>query len=117
MAKLVTGLTRPIEKALPKVTNLSGAAITGIGAYKVGRFLDGLIGNRIQSIGINLPFIGRLSVLDALMILSFKGAFRKNSLVAAAVAGDKIFNLGTDFLGFGTNSAPQESSAAPGGGF
>ena len=112
-------LTKPIQKALPKATNLTGAAITGIGAYRVGRFLDGLIGNRIQSIGVNLPVVGRLSVLDALMILSFKGAFRKNSMVAAAFAGDKVFNVGTSFLGMGssTTTPPPATGTAQGGGF
>ena len=107
-----------IQKQLPKASNLTGAAIVGIGSYSVARFLDNLIGNRIQSIGINLPFVGRLSVLDALMILSFKGTMRKNSMVAAAFAGDKIFNLGGSILGFGAGgNTPTETSGTPGGGF
>jgi hypothetical protein len=126
MAKL-SSITRPIERQLPKASNLTGAAITGIGAYRVGRFLDGLIGNRIQSIGIPLPFIGQLSVLDALMIASFKAAFRKNSMVAAAFVGDRVFNIGQSLTsmipGMGTSqgiapaSAPGTSTAVQGGGF
>ena len=113
--KLGSGLTKPIERALPKATNFTGAAITGIGAYRVGRFLDGLIGNRIQSIGVSLPFIGRLSVLDALMILSFKGAFKKNSMVVAAFAGDKVFNVGTSLIpGIGNSAASTMSAPATG---
>jgi len=121
--KFGSNLTSPIQRALPKATNLTGAAITGIGAYKVGRFFDGLIGNRIQAIGVSLPVIGRLSVLDALMILSFKGAFKKNSMVAAAFAGDKVFNVGTSLIpGLGMSSGPTTTAApatgtAQGGGF
>jgi|SRR3990167_6638984 len=118
--KFGSNLTSPIQKALPKATNLTGAAITGIGAYKVGRFLDGLIGNRIQSIGVNLPLVGRLSVLDVMMILSFKGAFRKNSMVAAAFAGDRVFNVGTSLIpgmgGSSTSIAPP-TGTSQGGGF
>jgi len=117
--KFGSNLTSPIQKALPKATNLTGAAITGIGAYKVGRFLDGLIGNRIQAIGVSLPLVGRLSVLDAIMILSFKGAFRKNSMVAAAFAGDKVFNVGTSLIpGFGNSaSSAPATGTSQGGGF
>ena len=119
--KFGSNLTSPIQKALPKATNLTGAAITGIGAYKVGRFLDGLIGNRIQAIGVSLPLVGRLSVLDAIMILSFKGAFRKNSMVAAAFAGDKVFNVGTSLIpGMGSSSGSNPVPAtgtSQGGGF
>lgn len=119
---IARSVTSPISRALPKATNMTGAAISGIGAYKVGRFLDGLIGNKIQSIGVTMPFVGRLSLLDALLVLSFKSAYRKNSMVAAAFAGDKIFNLGSSFLGLGTSSGPTVASSpktgtAQGGGF
>lgn len=107
-----------IQKNIPKASGVTQAAIVGIGSYKVGRFLDGLIGNRIQAIGVNLPFVGRLSVLDAMMLLAFKGSMRKNSMVAAAFAGDRILNLGQAFAGISgptAQSAPKTGTAAGGG--
>ena len=119
----LTSVTKPIQRNLPRANNLIGAGVVGIGSYKIARFLDGMIGNRIQAIGIGLPIIGSLSLLDLLMILSFKATMRKNSMVIAAVAGDRVFNLAQNPAGLIPNislGSPSNSLGAstgsPGGG-
>ena len=121
---MLASVTKPIQKNLPRANNLIGAGVVGIGAYKIARFLDGMIGNRVSAIGIGLPFVGSLSLLDLLMILSFKASMRKNSYVAAAFAGDRVFNLaqnpsslipGIGGLTSNANSVSL-SSGSPGGG-
>ena len=116
-------ILNPIKKNLPHANNLIGAGVVGIGSYKIARFLDGMIGNRIQSIGIGLPIIGSLSLLDLIMILSFKATMRKNSMVIAAVAGDRVFNLAQNpaglipsISGFSPANSVSQSTGSPGGG-
>ena len=113
----------PIKKNLPHANNLIGAGVVGIGGYKIARFLDGMLGNRIQSIGIGLPLVGNLSLLDLIMLLSFKATMRKNTWVAAAFAGDRIFNLAQNpssllsLGGFASNvTSVSPVSGSPGGG-
>ena len=117
---MLQGLTKPIQKNLPKANNLVSAGVTGIGGYSIARFIDNLIGGRLQAIGIGLPIIGSLSALDLVMILSFKATMRKNSMVAAAFAGDRIFNLRQGIPGItpGLNlsTAGLSSAAGPQGG-
>ena len=109
-----------VQKNLPKANNMISAGVTGIGGYSIARFIDNLIGGRLQAIGIGLPIIGSLSALDLVMILAFKGAMRKNSMVAAAFAGDRIFNLRSGIPGITSkvnlSSAGLSSSAGPVGG-
>ncbi len=121
----LSSISRPIQKNLPKANNLIGAGVVGIGSYKIARFLDGMIGNRVQSIGIQLPLVGSLSVLDILMLTAFKATMRKNSMVAAAFAGDRVFNLAQNpaslipGINFGQSIVPAVSSGqstATGGG-
>ena len=120
---LLANVTKPIQKNLPRASNLIGAGVVGIGSYKIARFLDGMIGGRVQSIGIGLPIIGSLSLLDLIMVLSFKATMRKNTMVAAAVAADRVFNLAQNpaglipniSLGSNVNSLGN-SAGSPGGG-
>lgn len=121
----LSSISKPIQKNLPHANNLIGAGVVGIGSYKIARFLDGMIGNRVQNIGINLPFVGSLSVLDILMLTAFKATMRKNSMVAAAFAGDRVFNLAQNpaslipGLSFGSSGSGVTQSApatATGGG-
>ena len=119
----LTTVTRPIQKNLPRANNLIGAGVVGIGSYKIARFLDGMIGNRVQSIGIGLPIVGSLSLLDLLMLLSFKATMRKNTMVAAAFVGDRVFNLAQNpaglipsFSGISPANSAGQSVGSPGGG-
>lgn len=118
---IATTITRPIQKNIPKASGIIQAGVVGIGSYSVARFLDGLIGGRLSAIGIGLPIVGSLSVLDLIMILSFKAVMRKNSLVAAAFAGDRVFNLRTGVPGLAQlniNAQSISSTTGPqGGGF
>ena len=118
-----SSLLNPAVKQIPAVRNIPQSMIVGAGAYRAARFLDGMIGNRVQSIGIPLPLIGSLSLLDAFMVLTFKAAMKRNSNVAAAVAGDRLLNLGTSLAQLaGTPASPSQgaptlSSGPRGGGF
>ena len=116
---MLASVTKPIQKNLPKANNLISAGVVGIGGYSIARFVDGLIGGRLQAIGIGLPIIGSISVLDLVMLLSFKATMRKNTMVAAAFAGDRIFNLrqGVPGLsGLNLSTAGLSSAAGPTGG-
>lgn len=69
--------------------------MAGAGSYAFARFFDNtLLSGTIQSMGITLPILGRFSLLDVIMGLTFKGAFKKNSLVISAIAGDRILIAG-----------------------
>ena len=121
----LSSVSRPIQKHLPRANSMIGAGVVGIGSYRIARFLDGMIGNRIQQIGITLPIIGTLSVLDILMITAFKATMRKTSMVVAAFAGDRIFNLaqnpmslipGINLGGSGAGVTQSAPALATGGG-
>src|SRR5574338_673533 len=93
MALQIPGSSK-VQKLLPRATGVAGAAMIGIGSYKLARFVDSLIGNRIQAIGIDLPFAGRVSLLDAVLIPSFLATMHKKpSWVFAAIAADRVLNL------------------------
>ena len=116
-------ILNPIKKNLPHANNHIGAAVVGIGGYKIARFLDNMLGNRVQSIGIGLPIVGSISLLDLVMLLSFKATMRKNTMVVAAFAGDRIFNLAQNpaglipsISGFSPSSSVAASTGSPGGG-
>ena len=123
MALSVPGV-KQVSKFLPRASGIVGAGIVGVGSYKIARFVDGMLGNRIQSIGIGLPIIGSLSLLDVVMILAFKATMRKNSMVIAAVAGDRVLNLAQNPIGLIPNislgaspiNSLGTSTGSPGGG-
>lgn len=124
MVGLKQSIVNPVAKHLPKANNLIGSGVVGIGAYKIARFIDSLTGNRIQSFGIQLPFVGSLSLLDVIMLLAFKASMHKNSMVAAAFAGDRVFNLAISPANLipglrmeKNTSSPTASSGTQGGGF
>lgn len=123
----LSSITGPAVKQIPATRNIPQSMIVGAGAYRAARFLDGLIGNRVQSVGIPLPFIGSLSLLDLFMVATFKAAMKRNSNVAAAFAGDRILNLGqslAQIAGLGgvagsasNKNSPTSTSGPSGGGF
>ena len=119
---IAASITRPVSKFLPKATGAVQSGIVGIGAYSIARYLDGMLGGRLQGIGFGLPIIGSLSVLDLVMILSFKATMRNWKNVGAAFAGDRIFNLKSGIPGVNipTNQpliGLTGSSGQQGGGF
>ena len=120
---IAASITRPVSKFLPKAQGAVQSGIVGIGAYSVARFLDGMLGGRLQSIGFALPIIGSLSVLDLVMILSFKATMRNWKNVGAAFAGDRIFNLKSGIPGINipmsgpSASSVSSSTGQQGGGF
>lgn len=121
----LSSITGPAVKQIPATRNIPQSMIVGAGAYRAARFLDGLIGNRVQSIGIPLPFIGSLSLLDLFMVATFKAAMKRNSNVAAAVAGDRLLNLGQSLsqitgitaMQSSNKNSPTSTSGPSGGGF
>lgn len=95
MANLLSTLTKPVEKNIPKASNIPTAMMAGAGSYAFARFFDNtILSGAIQSMGITLPIFGRLSLLDVIMVGAFKGAFRKNTLVLSAWAGDRVLIAG-----------------------
>ena len=120
---IAQSITKPVSKFLPKAQGAVQSGIVGIGAYSVARFLDGMLGGKLQSIGFGLPIIGSLSVLDLVMILSFKATMKNWKNVSAAFAGDRIFNLKSGIPGVNipiqgpSPSSLSSSAGTPGGGF
>ena len=55
-------------------------------------------------------------MLDLIMVLAFKGVMKKNTLVAAAFAGDRVLNAGrslASLLPFGKQTTKPTPGAAP----
>lgn len=71
-------------------------SVVYIGVDKIFTFLDGLAGSPIQKIGISVPVIGRLSVLDGIEYMVVAGGAKLNMDTVIAFAVTKFFNAGVN---------------------
>lgn len=71
-------------------------SIVYIGLDKVLSFVDGLEGGMVQKIGVPVPIIGRLSLLDAIEYMIIAGGAKFNVDTLIAFAATKFFNAGTN---------------------
>lgn len=81
-----------------------------IGVDKIFNFLDNLEGGMIKKIGVNVPIIGRLSLLDGIEYLVVAGGAKLNMDTVIAFVATKFFNAGINYASSLGISAPQISS-------
>lgn len=82
MLKSVTGL-------VPKTKGIVQPMVTGIGFDGIAKFVDGATGGILQSFGVNVPVVGRISAIDLLNFYVNQGGFnfkRKEGYLAVAAA-------------------------------
>ena len=63
--------------------------VTGIGFDGIAKFVDGATGGILQSFGVNLPVVGRISAIDLLNFYVNSGGFhfkRKEGYLAVGAA-------------------------------
>ena len=95
-----------------KPTSTKGVVQTSvvyIGIDKIFTFLDNLEGGMIQKVGINVPLLQRVSVLDALEYLTVAGGAKLNMDAVIGFFVTKFLNYGVNVLPFG----PKGGSSVP----
>jgi|SRR5579872_4096488 len=72
-------------------------SVVYIGVDKIFNFLDNLEGGMVKKIGVPVPIIGRLSLLDGLEYLVVAGGAKLNMDTVIAFAVTKFFNAGINY--------------------
>lgn len=87
--------SKSISGLVPKTKGIVQPIITGIGFDAVAKAIDGMTGGILQSFGVNLPVVGRISAIDALNFYVNQGGFHfKRKEGYLAVAGAKLLQTG-----------------------
>jgi hypothetical protein len=74
---------------VPKTKGIVQPMITGVGFDGVAKFIDGATGGILQSFGVNVPVVGRISAIDLLNFFVNAGGFkfsRKEGYIAVGAA-------------------------------
>ena len=89
-------------------------SVVYIGVDKIFTFLDNLEGGMVQKIGVPVPIIGRLSLLDGIEYLVVAGGAKLNMDTVIAFAVTKFFNAGVNYasaLHLGTSQVTSGSGS------
>lgn len=101
---------------VPKTKGIVQPMVTGIGFDGIAKFVDGATGGIMQSFGINLPVVGRVSAIDALNFYVNSGGFhfkRKEgylAVLAAKLLQTGVGNIRPFSLIPGASAAPAVST-------
>lgn len=98
-----------------KPTSTKGVVQTSvvyIGIDKIFTFLDNLEGGMIQKVGINIPILQRVSVLDALEYLTVAGGAKLNMDAVIGFFVTKFLNYGVNVLPFGPRGTSTAANAS-----
>ena len=87
-------------------------SVVYIGIDKIFTFLDNLEGGMIQKVGINVPILQRISVLDALEYLTVSGGAKMNMDAVIGFFVTKFLNYGVNVLPFGPKSTTTAASTS-----
>ena len=109
---------KSLEKAFrPSSTKgIVQTSVVYIGVDKIYAFVDGLIGNRISSIGIGLPVLGSFTLRDFLEYITVARGVRFDINTIIGLLVTKFLNQGFSIAGIpgGTTSTPQITTGGGG---
>lgn len=90
-------ITRSVEGLVPKTRGIVQPMITGVGFDAVAKFADGFFGGFVQGFGMNLPYVGRISLIDVLNFVAHnKGFHFKRKEGYLAVLSAKLLQTGVN---------------------
>ena len=118
----MNGIVKSVSKFVPTSKGVVQNSVSGIGADQLLKIVDNMIGSPMQSFGITLPILGRVSVVDGLNYLVHnKGKLMpdKSFNGIIAVGSAKLVQTGFNFTGrFSAQNtqSPTASSGPTGGG-
>ena len=80
MTAMLTSVSKTVNKFSTKGSGILADSASGIGTNRLMRFVDNaVLGGRIQSIGVPVPFIGRADLVDIFNYLVHAGGKAKVS--------------------------------------
>ena len=114
MAQILQSVSKHLKPSSTK--GLVQTSVVFIGADKILTFIDNLAGGPTQKIGVAVPLIGRISVLDGIEYLIVAGGakFKMDAVIGWVVT--KFFNAGArsiPFLGSQISSGSGSTQVSP----
>ena len=87
-------LPHTIQKTIPHAKGVVGTTMVYIGVDKVFNFVDDIVGSPLLKIGVNVPLMGRISVMDVITYMAVAQGFKFRTYTVIAFFANKFLNQG-----------------------